>query len=198
VTLGSSDKLTPPFNSTNEFVAIKVLTGHMTDMYERAVVWEAEALHLISYRPTSPHCPRLLDEFMIPGKGSADSHVCFVMPVYGGDVKGLMQARATTLPLPLVKRIALHMLRGIAHAHERRVVHTDLKTDNIFFTTTMTKDDIEGWVTNDPSRRHAPEVSYDGVVQAAVSQPLPMIIGDEAMGATYLLADFGCGMCFFV
>ena len=75
------------------------------------------------------------------------------------------------------------------------MVHTDIKHDNIFFSTAMTADDIEAWVTKEPSRRHAPEASIDGVVQVAVSQPLPMISEDEAMRATYVLADFGCGTC---
>ncbi|KXN87240.1 Serine/threonine-protein kinase SRPK [Leucoagaricus sp. SymC.cos] len=176
----------------DKFVAVKALTGHMTDMYKRAVIWEPDALRLASQLPTSPHCTQLLDEFTIPGKGTAGSHMCFVMPVYGGDVKALVEARTTTLPLPLAKRIALHLLRGIAHAHGRGIVHTDLKHDNIFFSTTMSADDIEAWMTKEPSRRHAPEASHDGVVQAAVSQPLPIISEDEAMRATYLLADFGC------
>jgi len=150
-----------------------VLTGHTTDMYDRAVVWEPEALRIVSQLPTSPHCAQLLDEFTIPGKGSAGSHMCFVMPVYGGDVKALVEARSTTLPLPLAKRVALHLLRGIAHAHERGIVHTDIKRDNVFFSTTMTVGDIEAWVTKEPSRRHAPEASRDGTVQAAVSQPHP-------------------------
>jgi len=171
----------PRFNSDNRFVAVKALTGHMTDVYERAVIWEAEALRLVSQLPTSLHCTQLLDEFTIPGKGSAGSHMCFVTPVYGGDVKVLIEARRTALPLPLARRIALHLLRGIAHAHERGIVHTDLKHCNIFFPTTMTADDIEAWVTKEPSRRHAPEVSHDGAVQAAVSQPLPMISEDEAV-----------------
>ena len=166
-------------------------------MYESAVVWEAEALRLVSFLPTSPHCTQLLDEFTIPGKGSAGSHMCFVMPVYGGDVKALLKSRMTSLPFPLAKRIVLHLLRGIAHAHEREIVHTDIKHDNIFFSTAMTTDDIEAWVSKEPSRRNAPEASYDGTVQSAVSQPLPMISDDEAMRATYLLADFGCGTCFF-
>jgi len=165
-------------------------------MYERAAVWEAEALRIVSRLPASPHCTQVLDEFTIPGKGSAGSHMCLVMPVYGGDVKALVEAQTTTLPLPLAKRIVLHLLRGVAHAHERGIVHTYIKHDNIFLSTTMTADDIEAWVTKEPSRRHSPEVSHDGVVQAAVSQPLPMTSEDESMRATYLLADFGCGMCF--
>jgi len=188
--------MTPRFNSNNKFVAIKALTGYETETYERVATWEAEALRLVSQFPTSPYCTQLLDEFTIAGKGSAGSHMCLVMPVYGGDVKTLVETRTTALPLPLVKRIVLHLLRGIAHAHEHGIVHTDIKHDNIFFSTTMTADDIESWVAKDPSQRHAPEASYDCVVQAAVSQPLPMISEDEAMRATYLLADFGCGVFF--
>jgi serine/threonine protein kinase len=167
----------------------------MTDLYERAIAWEADAFRLISYLPLSPHCAQLLDEFAIPGKGSAGSHMCFVMPVYGGDVKALVEAWSSRPPLSLAKRIALHLLRGIAVAHERGIVHTDIKHDNIFFTTAMTVDAIEAWIAKDPSRRHAPEASADGVVQVAVSQPLPMISEEEAMRATYLLADFGSGTC---
>ena len=187
---------TTPINSDNKFVAVKALTGHYTSLYERVSLWEAEALRLASQPPPSPHCAQLLDEFTIPGKGSAGSHMCFVMPVYGGDVKALVHARTTALPFPLAKRIVLHLLRGIVHAHERGIVHTDLKHDNIFFSTTMSTEDIEALVTKEPSRRHPPELAHDGVLQSAVSQPLPMISEDEAMRATYLLADFGCGMSF--
>ena len=111
---------------------------------------------------------------------------------------GLAQSRTSIFPLPLIKRIALHLLRGIAHTHGRRVVHTDIKPDNILFSTAMTADDIEAWVAKELSRRRAPEASHDGVVRGAVSQPLPIISEDEAMQATYVLADFGCGMCFFI
>ncbi|XP_006459946.1 hypothetical protein AGABI2DRAFT_202444 [Agaricus bisporus var. bisporus H97] len=55
----------------------------------------------------------------------------------------------------------------------------------------MTTEDIEAWMVEEPSRRHEPETSHDGIVQSAVSQPLPMITEDEAMRATYLLGDFG-------
>lgn len=71
----------------------------------------------------------------------------------------------------------------------------DIKHDNIFFSTTMTAGDIEVWVSREPSLQHPPEALPDGAVQAAVSQPLSMISEDEAMQATYLLADFGHGMC---
>ncbi|KAJ7115880.1 kinase-like domain-containing protein [Mycena epipterygia] len=130
----------------------------------------------MSSGPQSPHCVRLLDEFTTPGRGSAGSHLCFVLPVYGGNVKALSNSRKDPFDLPTAKRIILHLLRGIAHAHRRGVTT-----------------DIERWMQEDPSRRHPPEMSQDGVVQATVSQPLPMISDEVARRATYVLSDFGCG-----
>jgi serine/threonine protein kinase len=187
----SSTWLARDGDKDNAFVAIKALTGHITEMYDRAVVWEADAPRLLSYPPLSPHCTPLLDEFTIPGKGSAGKHMCFVLPLYGGDVKALVQSRNTPFPLPVAKRITLHLLRGIVHMHGRDVVHTDLKHDNIFYETTMTTAQIDAWLEKDPSRRHPPETSHDGIIQAAVSQPLPVISEEEALKATYVLADYG-------
>jgi len=52
-------------------------------------------------------------------------------------VRAFAKVRTTTLLLPLVKRIALHLLRGIAHTHEGGIVHTDFKLDNILFPTVV-------------------------------------------------------------
>lgn len=112
-------------------------------------------------------------------------------------MKTLIEARTTALSLPLAKRIALHLLHGIARAREREVVHTNFKLDNVFFSTTMTTDDLEAGLRkilrSDMDRR--PRMTARC---RAVSQPLPMISEDEAMRATYLLADFGCGMYFLL
>lgn len=113
----------------------------------------------------------------------------------GGDVRALIKARTTLLPFPLVEQIALHLLRSITHPDEHSIAHTDIKCETLF-SKTMTADNIEERVAEEPSRRHAPEASSNGPVEAAASQPLPMISEDEAMRATYLLVDFGCGTHF--
>ncbi|KAL0954338.1 hypothetical protein HGRIS_003336 [Hohenbuehelia grisea] len=175
-----------------KYVAVKALTGHMTDMYNRALFWEADALRLLSHQPALKHCVKLLDEFTIQGGGSAGSHLCLVMPLYGGDVKALAASRTGPFPIPLAKRIIQHVLLGIASAHKRGVVHTDLKHDNIFFETRASTAEIERWTTEDPPQMHPPENSIDGNVQAAKSQPMKLPSEEEALQATYLLADFGC------
>ncbi|KAI0711592.1 kinase-like domain-containing protein [Earliella scabrosa] len=133
-------------NLQSRFVAIKALTGYMTSLYDKNVVWEADAMRLLSRQPLSPHCSSLLDEFVLDGRGSAGKHLCLVLPLYGGDVKALVKSWESPLPLPLAKRIALHLLRGLAHAHRRGVVHTDLKHDNIFFETILADADIEAYM----------------------------------------------------
>ncbi|KAJ7178159.1 kinase-like protein [Mycena filopes] len=178
----------------NGFVAVKALTGHMTAENARHIYWESQALRLMRFHPQSPHCVRLLAEFTLPGRGSAGTHLCFVLPVYGGDVGALATSCNGPFELPTAKRIILHLLRGIVHAHSREVVDTDIKLDNIVFTTELETTDIERWLKEDPSRRHPPESSKDGVVQAAVSQPLPMISTELARRATYALSDFGCAL----
>lgn len=128
------------------------------------------------------------------GRSSAGTHRCFVMPLYGDDVKALLQSRGTVpFPLPLAKRIVLYLLRGIAFAHGRHVVHTDLKADNILFTTAATTEDINTWIKEDPPRRNPPEMSSDGIVRSAVSQPLKLPSDEEALRAMYVLSDFRCG-----
>lgn len=120
--------------------------------------------------------------------------MCLVTQLLGGDVKTLHKAQnGKVFPLPLAKRILLHVLRGIAHAHRSGVVHTDLKHDNIFFDTRVSTTEIEKLVASEPALRHPPEASHDGIVQAAVSQPLPVPALEEATKCTYVVADFGSG-----
>jgi hypothetical protein len=180
-------------DAATSYVVIKALTGHITRLHQEGKTWEMRALTLVSSPRTSPHCLHSLADFTVAGTGSSGDHLCIVTPVYGGDVKALYHANDGIFPLPLAKRILLHLLRGLVFAHERNIVHTDLKMDNIFFTTPLSNNDIDQIVEKDPPRLHEPEMSHDGIVCAAVSQPLPMISIDEAMTSTFLLADFGSG-----
>ncbi|KAF7348094.1 Serine/threonine-protein kinase SRPK [Mycena sanguinolenta] len=97
------------------FVAIKALTGSRTKLcWPNGPHGEAPALAHVSADPASPHCVRLLDQFTIPGSGSAGSHLCFVFPVYGGSVLSLIMSRKASFEFPTARRIALHLLRGLA------------------------------------------------------------------------------------
>lgn len=183
------------------FVAIKALTGYATDLSKRGITWELTALqHITSFPPLpgfeSTHCPQLLDYFIHPGREQDGDHLCIVTALLGGDVKCLQieAAGKQGFPLPLAKRILLHTLRGLVHMHSCEIVHTDLKHDNIMFDVgSLTQADVKALIDRDPPRRHPPEESWECVVQAAVSQPLPLPLLSDAMTRTYIVSDFGSG-----
>ncbi|TFK33777.1 kinase-like protein [Crucibulum laeve] len=172
-------------------VAIKILNGYYTELEKHGRIWELEALKQLSSPTSSAHCLQLISNFTLRGRGSAGEHLCLVTQLLGGDIKSLHTVHETVFPLLLAKRILLHVLRGIAHAHSRGVVHTDLKHDNIFFDAHISTETLGNILVSDPPRRHPPEASFDGTVEAAVTQPLPIPTVDEAMERIYVVGDFG-------
>ncbi|KAF9007244.1 kinase-like protein [Hymenopellis radicata] len=179
-----------------KFVAVKVLTGSWTQLCQMGIGKEPKALRVLENGTPPPHCLRLLEVFNLPGMSTAEGdHICLVTPVYRGDFGSFSYpfVRAGQyIPLPVIKRVLLHTLRGLAYAHAHDIVHTDIKRDNIFIDTGITNQEIEEFLVKNPARRHEPEMSEEGIVQSAVSQTFPSISMDEAAKATYLLADFGC------
>ncbi|KAI0076267.1 kinase-like protein [Panus rudis PR-1116 ss-1] len=175
----------------NRYVALKVLTGWANELMKRGNTWEHEALRRISNPPPSPHCLHLLFEFTIPGRGSSGDHTCFVTELFAGDINTLSKRYRFPFPLSICKRILYHTLCGISHFHSRGVVHTDLKPDNILVSCALDTEGIDRLLESQPSRKHFPEESYDGIVQSAVSQPLPMPSLQEAASRTFVVADFG-------
>ncbi|KAJ6555185.1 kinase-like domain-containing protein [Mycena vulgaris] len=176
---------------SQEYLALKVLTGRCTlaQSVENAMGWERQALQRVSETP-SAHCLQLRNSFMIPGKGSAGAHLCLATPVLAGDVRSAWNK--ARLSVPLAKRVLLHTLRGLAHAHKCGVVHTDLKPDNTFIGNVLSTPEINGLLEADPARRHEVEASFDGLLQNAVSQPIPgPSMEEEGMTRSYVLGDFG-------
>ncbi|KAG6875820.1 hypothetical protein C0993_007255, partial [Termitomyces sp. T159_Od127] len=169
------------------YVAIKALKS--SENTRARFSSEFEALQAVTITKTqSPHVLQLRGAFNYAGKGNDGNHLCYATTLHGGNVARL--DAAGQLPLPLAKRIMLHCLRGIAHMHKHGYIHTDIKFDNILFSCNMSDEEITSLLISDPSRRHDPEDSPDGIVQAAVSQPFPLPSFDEAMERTFLLGDF--------
>lgn len=182
--------------SKKKYVAVKVLTGFsniLVNRGERAFEFDALQAVTVTKPPRSPHVLHIYAAFNMRGQGMDGCHIGYVTQLHGGNVERLVDHHRP-LPLPLRKRIILHTLRGIAHTHKHGYIHTDLKLDNIFFTTNVSTDDITSLLLSDPSRRHDPEDSPSGIVQAAVSQPLPMPSLQDVTQSTFLLGDFSHGL----
>ena len=183
------------------YIAIKALKGYLTDLIRKGIMWELETLERITSVPPPSgikptHCPQLLANFIHPRKNQDGDHLCFITDVMGRDIKALQVkvAGQNTLPLPLAKCILLHTLHGLVHMHHCGIVHTDLKHDNIMFDTgLLMRDDIATFIKTNPTWCHPAEESWQCVVQAAVSQPLPLPLLSEAMTHNYMVSDFGSG-----
>ncbi|KAG6883738.1 hypothetical protein C0993_004157 [Termitomyces sp. T159_Od127] len=176
----------------DRYVAIKALTGYQNLLSNYGRSHEFDALQAVTVtREPSPHCLSIYGAFSLSGKVTDGHHICYVTPLLGGNVAELLNHLPSRPPFRLVKRIILHTLRGLAHTHQRGYVHTDLKLDNIFFSTKMSAQDVKSLLETDPPRLHDPEYSPDGIVQVAVSQPLPCPSLEDAMECTFLLGDYG-------
>ncbi|KAJ7167949.1 kinase-like protein [Mycena filopes] len=174
----------------NGFVAVKTLRNHLTGTKSEENTMAQKAMSASPPAP-SPHYAPLLDEFLML-RPSTGSHLCFVLPVYGGDV-GRFAGRKTPLDIWTSKRIILHSLRGLAHMHGRRVIHTDLKSTNVLFCTNLATADIERWIAMDPAQARPPvRTPPFGLMDGNLPQPMPLISEELARRATYVLTDFGC------
>ncbi len=103
-------------------VVVKVLPAEMSlgipaDRFEREIRLAASLQH--------PHLVPVLNA------GAAGDVVYYVMPYIEGDSLAARIARDGALPLDDVIRILRDVLDALAYAHERGVVHRDIKPDNI-------------------------------------------------------------------
>lgn len=178
---------------SNKYVAIKVLNGASTEdvLAGRTLEQEAQA-RLSQPSPYSLHCLVRKSDFVMQGKGSAGRHLCYVMDACGATVDALQRMQGR-FPLPTAKHILRHILRGIAHVHHCGVIHTDIKPDNILTSAVLSTEEVNEILISDPPRRHPTEISIDGEVQVAVSQPLPVSLLDILTSRRFVLSDFGAG-----
>ena len=104
-------------------VAVKVLPPAFAADPERRARFEREAQTVAAL--SHPHIVSLFDT------GVHDGQIFVVMELLEGET---LRARLTTSALPIRKsiEIAVQVARGLAAAHDKGLVHRDLKPDNIF------------------------------------------------------------------
>ncbi|EIW67425.1 hypothetical protein TREMEDRAFT_33616 [Tremella mesenterica DSM 1558] len=119
--------------NSNRHVALKVVKsdGHYTET-------ALDEIQLLSRVVTSSeshagrhHVVGLVDHFRHTGPNG--SHVCMVFEVLGENLLGLIKRyQHRGVPQPIVKQIAKQVLLGLDYLHtECRVIHTDLKPENV-------------------------------------------------------------------
>ncbi|KAJ6596068.1 kinase-like domain-containing protein [Mycena sp. CBHHK59/15] len=178
------------------YVAVKALKGMSTDLHYQGYIQELDIMTRVTdliRRACQPvYCTTLLSHFIHVGKPNDGQHLCLVMDVLAGDVDTLRRGFSALPPL-LVKRILRDSLRGLAQLHGSGCAHTDLKANNIMcnIPELTTEDKLGAFIAKTPSRRHPPEQSWDYLVEAAVSQPLPPPTLEQALSGSFRIADFG-------
>ncbi len=106
-------------------VAIKVLHADLNRNRDASARFQREAL--ASGRLDHPNIVGVSDFGVLD-----DGSFYLVMEALEGESLGDRLAREKRIPWPDALEIMRGMLRGLGHAHERGVVHRDIKPDNVF------------------------------------------------------------------
>ncbi|MBA3497429.1 MAG: protein kinase, partial [Gemmatimonadales bacterium] len=106
-------------------VALKVLAAELArsvgpERFQREIMLAAGLQH--------PHILPVLDS------GETAGHLWFTMPYVDGESLRDLLRRERQLPIDGAVRIAIDAARALAHAHERGVIHRDVKPENLLLT----------------------------------------------------------------
>ena len=129
-----------------------------------------------------------------PGRHSSGDHLCLVTQLLGGDVRSFADAHSypgRRFPIAEAKHVLTDVLRSIAVLHSNNVIHTDIKVSNLFYELHLTEEAMSQWLATVPPRRHSPEISVDGIVRSALSQPPPVASPEEFIRQNIVLGDMG-------
>ena len=107
-------------------VAVKVLSGEFEDP-EVGVLFRREGR--TAARLSHPNIVRVYDAGEAEMEGREVSYIVMEY-VAGGDLKDLIDARGP-LPEGMLSRVAADAVSGLVHAHERGIIHRDVKPRNI-------------------------------------------------------------------
>jgi serine/threonine protein kinase len=103
--------------------------------------------------------------------------MCLVTPAYSGSYLSFWMQNES-MPWMLGKKVAFHVLRGLAHTHARGIIHGDLKADNVFMSRTQQIPSVTG-------KAKQPEIDSD--------KPRSAPSMEDAFRSDYVLADYGSG-----
>ncbi|MEW6637907.1 MAG: serine/threonine-protein kinase, partial [Actinomycetota bacterium] len=112
-------------------VAVKLLRGGFGDDSDVGIRFRREGR--TAARLSHPNIVRVYDAGEADFEGRETSYIVMEY-VPGGDLKGLIDERGR-IPEEELARLGAEVCAGLAHAHERGVVHRDIKPHNILLDT---------------------------------------------------------------
>lgn len=112
--------------SMDRYVALKLLKSDMPDYVRKRFRREA----VIAANFSHPNLARVLDVGVVPGSGLE----WMTMEYLRGRDLGRVVERGRTIPLPLLVDIYSQTLDALDYIHTRKIIHCDIKPDNIFIT----------------------------------------------------------------
>lgn len=112
--------------SMDRYVALKLLKPDMPDFVRKRFRREA----VIAANFSHPNLPRVLDVGVVPGSGLE----WMTMEYLRGRDLGRVVEKGRTIPVPLLVDMYGQTLEAMDYIHTRKIVHCDIKPDNIFIT----------------------------------------------------------------
>ncbi|KAK1836722.1 serine/threonine protein kinase [Podospora conica] len=128
-----------------EFVYSSTVTPHI---FEREILRkfrDGDRQH-VGYN----HVCHLVDDFELTGPNG--NHVCLVLELMGESLQTFEDwfEDEETFPTDIMKRFSYQLVCALGFAHENKVIHCDIKTDNIFVKMLDTSQIESGYLVDEP------------------------------------------------
>ncbi|KZT01577.1 kinase-like protein [Laetiporus sulphureus 93-53] len=156
------------------YLAAKILTVDATKRHSTGHMRELEFLKEIEARNDTDYLPMLRDHFF--EHGPRGEHLCLVMDLYSTSVSALRRSAPNkALPPYMVRNIVMMLVEALVQLHAMRIVHTDVKLDNLLFGNSLypSDDGLSRFLESHPAETDG-SFELDGESYPILkSQPIP-------------------------
>ncbi|KAH9929341.1 kinase-like domain-containing protein [Fomitopsis serialis] len=157
-----------------KYLAAKILTVDATKRHGTGQMRELEFMKEIRGWKDSDHLPLLRDHFV--ERGPRGEHLCLVMDLYSTSVSALRRsAPHKALPPYMTRNIIMMLVEALVQLHSMRIVHTDVKLDNLLFGNSLYywEEDLDRFLEANPAETDG-SFELDGESYPLLkSQPIP-------------------------